>query len=193
MKTVALSGSPRTATGKKDAKSLRRDGRVPAVLYGGKESFSFHVPEKELNKLVYTPDVYQVELDVEGKKIKGIIKDLQFHPVTDQVLHADFLELAQDKPVKVKLPVVVTGSSVGVRNGGKLALNFKKLTLKGLANSLPDNISVDITALEIGQSVRVSDINLPGLTIEETADAVVIAVKMARGAKVADEEEVAKK
>ena len=187
MKTVSLSGSPRENVGKKDAAALRASGRVPAVLYGGEQQVHFSLTENEVNKLVYTPDVYRIELEIGGEKYSTIIQELQFHPLNERVLHVDFLQLFEDKLAKIKLPVNVSGNSIGIRNGGKLRQNYRRLTLSGLPDAFPESIEVDITNLRIGMSVRVSEINIPGLTILEPANAVVVGVKTARG--VIDEEE----
>ncbi len=191
MKTVSLSGSLRENVGKKGAADLRRNGRVPCVLYGGEEQLHFHISVIDLKKMVFNPDVYRVNLDVDGKQIDGVIQDIQWHPVNDSFLHVDFLQLTDDKEVKIKMPVSLEGNSVGVRNGGKLSQNFRHLTLAGLPKDFPDAVSLDISGLDIGASIRVRDIEYPGLTILEPTDAVVVAVKTARGAVVSDEEKEA--
>lgn len=188
MKKVSLSGSKRENVGKKDAAQLRREGRVPAVVYGGGNQTHFHVKETDANKLIYTPDVYQIELDVEGEKSNAIIQELQQHPVTGRIQHIDFLLLDDNKPVKVKLPVRVSGMSPGVMAGGKMQQVFRKLKVEGLPNALPEAINVDITPLNIGDAVRVKHIELEGCTVLDAPNAVVVSVKMARGAKKAEEE-----
>lgn len=189
MKQVSLSGSPRENVGKKDAEVLREKGMVPCVAYGGKEQVHFYIDERHLNKLIFTPEVYQVNLNVDGKEIPAIIQDVQFHPVTDKPLHVDFLEIHDDKPVKVKLPVRLNGQSQGVLMGGKLALNFKRLKVTGLPNAFPDRVEVDISGLKIGDSVRVRDLEHEGVRFLDPADAVVVAVKTARGAQAGGGEE----
>lgn len=189
MKTAQLSGSPRANVGKKDAAALRNAGLVPCVLYGTGEQTHFSVKSVDIEKIVFSPEVYQVELDVEGKKAKAIIRELQQHPVKDTIQHVDFLELTADKPVKIGLPVRLTGSSRGVMNGGRLMQVFRKLNVVGLAKDLPDAITLDIAPLRIGQSIRVKDVQIPGVTVLDPANAVVVSVKMARGAVVKDEEE----
>lgn len=189
MKKVSLSGSPRAGVGKKDAAELRRNGRVPAVVYGGGEQIHFSIKEVDMNKLIYTPDVYQIELDVDGKKSNVIIQELQQHPVTSRVQHVDFLLLDDNKPVKVKLPVRVSGKSPGVIAGGKMQQVFRKLAVQGLPNALPEAINLDITPLNIGDAIRVKHIEIEGCEIIEAANAVVVSVKMARGAKKAEAEE----
>lgn len=187
MKVAQLSGSPRANVGKKDAKALRDAGQVPCVLYGQGTQTHFSVKDITIEKMVYNPDVFQFELDVDGKKTKAIIQEIQQHPVTDKVMHVDFLELDAKKPVKVALPVRLTGSSRGVMAGGKLMQVFRRLKVVGLPGELPDAITIDITKLRIGQSVRVGDLETGGLKFVDAKNAVVVAVKMARGASKAAE------
>lgn len=182
MKTAQLSGSLRANVGKKDAKALRNEGLVPCVLYGQGDQTHFAVKRVPLEKLVFSPDVYQIELDIDGKKAKAIIRELQQHPTKDSVQHADFLELNETKEVRVKLPVRLTGSSEGVRAGGKLMQVFRHMQCQGFPAALPEEIKIDITSMRIGHSFRVSNIDIPGVKILDPANAVVVAVKMARGA-----------
>jgi large subunit ribosomal protein L25 len=182
MKTAQLSGSLRANVGKKDAKALRNEGLVPCVLYGQGEQTHFAVKRVPLEKLVFSPDVYQIELDVDGKKTKAIIRELQQHPTKDTVQHVDFLELNDTKEVRVKLPVRLTGSSRGVMAGGKLMQVFRHMRCQGLPSALPEEIKIDISPMRIGHSFRVSNIEIPGVKILDPANAVVVAVKMARGA-----------
>jgi len=190
MKQVSLSGSARTNVGKKDAANLRRDNRVPAVLYGGGSQTHFHVAENDAKKLYFTPDVYVIEIDVEGNKSKAILQEVQLHPITDRIIHMDFLLVSDDKPAKVKLPVKLTGFSVGVRNGGKLRQHFRRVTAVGMLADLPETVEIDITNIKIGGKKRISDLNVNGVEFIDPANAVVVAVQMARGATMdADEEE----
>jgi len=190
MKKAQLSGSLRANVGKKDAKAVRNAGNVPCVLYGGGEQVHFSVRSVDLEKVIFSPDVYQIELDIDGNKKMAIIQEKQMHPVTDKPHHVDFLELADDKPVKVKLPVRTTGASIGVMNGGKLRMPNRSLRVLGLPADLPESITVDITKLRIGQSVRIKGLEVPNVTFLEPADAVVVGVRMARGASaVADDED----
>ncbi len=182
MKTAQLSGSLRANVGKKDAKALRNEGFVPCVLYGQGDQTHFAVKRVPLEKLVFSPDIYQIELDIDGKKAKAIIRELQQHPTKDSVQHVDFLELNETKEVRVKLPVRLTGSSEGVRAGGKLMQVFRHMQCQGFPNVLPEEIKIDITPMRIGHSFRVSNIDIPGVKILDPANAVVVAVKMARGA-----------
>lgn len=189
MKKAQLSGSPRASVGKKDASALRNEGRVPCVLYGQGEQLHFSVRSVDVEKLIFSPDVFQVEIDLDGTKKMAIIQDLQMHPVKDKPVHVDFLELDDNKPVKVSLPIRTEGSAIGVMNGGKLRQNYRRIKSVGLPGDLPDAITVDISDLRIGQSVRVAGLEVEGVTFLEPADAVVVSVKMARGAVDEDEEE----
>jgi large subunit ribosomal protein L25 len=189
MKEVSLSGSPRENVGKKDATAVRNAERVPCVVYGNGEQVHFSVKHVDLEKLVYTPNVYIINVDVDGKQVKTIIQDIQHHPVTDRIMHADFIALQDDRKVKVNIPVQLTGRSIGVMNGGKLSQVFRKLRVYAVPGELPDTIEVDISGVRIGGSIRVGDIAAKtGLDILNAHSAVICSVKMARGA-VADEEE----
>lgn len=192
MKKVSLSGSLRENVGKKDAKAERKKGRVPCVIYGGKEQVHFSLDAIEFKPVLYTPETYLVELVIDGKTYQTILQDVQFHPVTDSILHADFLEVWNDKPVTVALPVRLTGTSPGVVQGGKLRLKIRKLKLKGLLNDIPEFIELDINKLDIGDSIKVRDIARENLSFIDPASAVVVNVKTARGLtaeELAEEEE----
>lgn len=189
MKVSQLSGSSRANVGKKDAKALRDAGQVPCVLYGQGTQTHFAVKDIAMEKLVFNPDVFQVELDIDGKKTNAIIQELQQHPITDKVMHVDFLELNPNKEVKVALPVRLTGNSRGVMAGGRLMQVFRRLRVVGLPGNLPEAITIDITKLKIGGSIRVKDLENDGLKISEAKNAVVVAVKMARGASKAAQQD----
>ena len=189
MKTVSLSGSLRENVGKKDAKGLRAQGLVPCVVYGGDDQTHFSVNLIAFSKYVYTPDVFKFELDMGGKKVEAILKDLQFDPVSDRIIHADFLQIVDGKPVKMTLPVHISGNSIGVKNGGRLATNFRRITVQGFPKDFPDAIEMDITKLRIGQSLRIKDINLPDVTILHNPESVVVGVRTARGAMEDEETE----
>ena len=182
MKTAQLSGSLRTNVGKKDATLLRNEGRVPCVLYGQGDQTHFSVKRVDIDKIVFSPEVYQVALDIEGKKAMGIIRELQQHPTKDTIQHVDFYELNDAKVVSVKLPVRLVGSARGVLAGGRLMQVFRNLSCVGLPSAIPDAITMDISDLKIGQSFRVNSISIPGITFLDPANAVVVSVKMARGA-----------
>lgn len=182
MKKAQLSGSLRSNVGKKEAASLRLAGMVPCVIYGQGTQTHFAVKRTELDKIVYSPEVFQVELDLEGKKMTGIIQELQQHPTKDTIQHVDFLELNANKTVRVNLPVRLTGSARGVLAGGKLMTVFRNLQCVGLPGDLPEAITLEISKLKIGMSIRVKNIEIPGVTVLDPANAVVVSVKMARGA-----------
>jgi large subunit ribosomal protein L25 len=180
MKSVAMSGSLRANVGKKDAKALRVQGLVPCVLYGGKEQVVFSVTEKAFKPLVYTPDVHTVELNLDGTKHVAILKELQLHPVTDRIIHADFLEVGAGKPVTISLPVQFSGNSPGVRAGGKLIKKMRKIKVRGPIENLPDRITIDITTLELGQSIRTGQIDLKGLSLLDAPNLTVVSVNVTR-------------
>ncbi len=180
MKSVALSGEKRTERGSTNANSLRREEKVPCVIYGGKENVHFTVDEIKFNKIINTPHVYIIDLDIEGTKYRAIIRDVQFHPVTDKTLHIDFLEVFDDKPVTIQVPVRTSGNARGVLNGGKLRIVTKKLRINGLPSALPDEIDVDITNLKIGESINIGDLKLDGLNFVADPSKVVVTVKMSR-------------
>ena len=186
MKTASLSGSLRESVGKKDADALRASNRVPGVLYGGAEQCHFSLSEVELNKVVFNPDVFKLELDLNGKKVDCIIQDIQFHPVTDRVTHVDLLEVLPGKPVKVELPLRTTGQSIGVMNGGRLELNYRRVPVRGLVDQLPECLTVDITPLKIGDNARVRDLDIEGLDILLSESALLVAVKRTRAAMSAE-------
>jgi large subunit ribosomal protein L25 len=186
MKSVSISGSSRTNVGKTDATALRNAKRVPCVLYGGKEQVHFSVLSADFKDLIYTPHVNTVDLDIEGKKFKAILQEAQFHSLKDDLLHVDFLEIIAGKPVTMNIPVKTTGTSPGVRNGGKLTKKLKTLRVKGLVEKMPDTIDIAIDSLEIGQGVRVSDISVPGLTFLNAANITVVSVQTTRAAAADD-------
>lgn len=180
MKSIEISGSARTNIGKASNRELRKNDSVPCVLYGGSENVHFHCPAMAFRDLIYTPSVHTVNLDVDGKKHQAILQEIQFHPLTDKILHIDFLELADNKPVKIEIPVKLSGVSEGVKEGGKLTLKMRKITIKALPKDLPDFIEVDITPLKIGDSFRVKQINIPGVEILSSPNNVVVNVKVTR-------------
>ena len=186
MKTASLSGSLRESVGKKDADALRASNRVPGVLYGGAEQCHFSLSEVELNKVVFNPDVFKLELDLNGKKVDCIIQDIQFHPVTDRVTHVDLLEVLPGKPVKVELPLRTTGQAIGVMNGGRLELNYRRVPVRGLVDQLPECLTVDISPLEIGDNARVRDLDIEGLDILLSESALLVACKRTRAAMSAE-------
>src|ERR1700742_3220404 len=165
MKSIAISGSPRENVGKRDAKELRYQGLVPAVLYGGKTQTHFAVSAADLKPVIYTPVVHFIDITVAGVKSQAIIKDIQFHPLTEQILHVDFLLLDEKKPVTIEIPIKLTGTSPGVKTGGKLVQKLRKLRIKALPKDHIDNIEVSLETLEVGKSVKVGDLKLDKLAI----------------------------
>ena len=188
MKKVQLSGSVRASVGKKDSNAVRNADRVPCVLYGLGEQTHFSVRAVDVQKIIFSPDVYQVQLDIDGKKANAIIKAKQMHPVRDTAMHVDFLELSDTKKVKLSLPLRTTGAAIGIMNGGKLRQPYRMLRIIGLPGEIPESITVDISNLKIGHSIKVSDLDSKGIEFLEPANAVVLGIKMARGAS---EEELA--
>ena len=197
MKTIVVKGDKRTALGKKDSKKLRDQDIVPAVLYGGEEPIHFSVPFSELRKLVYTPSVYLIDLDIDGQVYPALMQDVQWHAVEEQILHVDFLKIDAEKTVKIEVPVQITGLAKGIKAGGKIKSNLRRLKVKALPGNLPDTISIDVTKLGIGQSIKVSDLSVPNVEFLDNKSNVVVSVIITRAAKSAagtagaDEEEEA--
>ncbi len=185
MKKVSVSGSPRENVGKKDAKRLRREGNVPCVVYGGKEQIQFFTSEKSFKDIVYTPEACLINLDISGKKMMAILQDIQFHPVTERILHADFLEVFDDKPVKMAVPIKIVGDSPGVIAGGKLLIKRRRLNVMALPDQLPSEVDIDISALEIGDSVVVGLLEKENISFLDPENSVVALVKSARAAMMA--------
>jgi len=192
MKSLAISVKKRDNVGKASSKALRNQGKVPCVLYGGEKQVCFYAHENDLRKLVYTSDVFLVELDVEGTKTSCVMQDIQFHPVTDNILHVDFLEVFEDKEVTVEIPVILNGLAIGVRNGGNLLFRRKKIVTRAVPSKLPDAIEIDISDLSIGDFVYIKDLKSDDYSFLAPDGSVVVGVKTARAAieeEVADEEE----
>lgn len=188
MKSITISGSLRENVGKRDAKQLRYDGSVPAVLYGGETQTHFAVSVADLKPVVYTPVVHFIDLDIAGKTTQAIIKDIQFHPLTEQIIHVDFLQLDQNKPVTIEIPIRLTGTSPGVKVGGKLVQKLRKLRIKALPKDHIDNIDVSIESLEVGKSVRVRDLKLNNLIITNAAEDTIVSVTTSRALRQAEQE-----
>ena len=186
MKSIAISGSPRENVGKRDAKELRYEGKVPAVLYGGKNQIHFSVSASDLKSLVYTPEVSFVALDVAGVKAQSIIQDVHFHPLTDLPLHVDFLELDEKKPVVMQIPVKLTGTSPGVKIGGKLVQKLRKLRVKALPKDMPQHVEVSISKLDVGKSVGVGSLKFDNFSITNNPEDTIVSVTMSRALKQAE-------
>ena len=182
MKTLAISVKERKNVGKTSTRALRNQGNVPCVLYGGEKQVVFYAHENEFRKLVYTPDVFLVKLNIDGTETNAIMQDIQFHPVTEKILHIDFLQVFDDKPVTVSIPVILNGIASGVRNGGNLMFRRNKIITKGLVANLPDAININIEHLEIGMFIYIKDINIEGCHFMAPENSVIVGVKTARAA-----------
>jgi len=183
MKTFELKGSKRESTGKKAAKAYRKESLIPCVLYGGSEVVHFTVTKEGIRKLIYTPEVHIVDLSVEGKKYTAILKDMQTHPVSDELIHADFQQIFKDKPVVMEIPIVLEGLAQGVKEGGKLSMEMRKLKVKGLYKDFPEKIVVNIENLGLGKTIQVGNLNFKNLELLNAKDNVVASVKSTRAAK----------
>ena len=158
MKIVEIIGYKRANLGKTESKRLRGESFVPCVVYGGKEQIHFSAPMILFRDVVYTPEARFVELNIEGEIKKAILKDIQFHPVSEVILHADFLELFEDKPIKMSIPVVTQGIAPGIQTGGRLIMKTPKIMIKSLPKDMPESINVDISKLELGKTIKVGDL-----------------------------------
>lgn len=189
MKQISINGTARTELGKKAAKAIRNSGNVPCVLYGEKkdangqpEAIHFSVSEKEINKLIYTPHIYLVDINIDGEDHKGILKEVQFHPVKDNVLHVDFLEVHAEKPIVMGVPIAPQGLAEGVRAGGRLITMVRKLNVKALYSAIPEKLNIDVTALQLGKSIKVGDLYFENLELVTPKEVIVCTVKMTRAA-----------
>ena len=183
MKHLTLKAELRSEFGKKAAKAARREGMVPCNLYGAGENVTFVVDEKELRALIYTPSSFIVELDFNGKVEKAVVRETQFHPIREQVLHVDFYRVIDGQPVSIALPVRLTGNAEGVKIGGKLALSARKLMVKAMVDQLPDEIVVDVTPLKVGQTIFVGDLQFENLQFVTPATTAVCAVRVTRATR----------
>ncbi|ARV15657.1 50S ribosomal protein L25/general stress protein Ctc [Polaribacter sp. SA4-12] len=189
MKSISIKGSKRESVGKVATKALRNAGMVPCVIYGGKTPIHFSAEEKAFKNLVFTPNVYTASLDVDGQKVEAVLQDIQFHPVTDRIIHVDFYQLFDDKEITMKIPVRLTGTSPGVLNGGSLRFTNRKLKVKALPSNLPDFVTADISELKIGSKLLVSSIVNDAYTFMHPDNTVVVQVRTSRNATAEDEEE----
>ena len=188
MKTFQLEGKSRevaatSADQKRALKAMRKNNEIPAVLYGGEKVSHFTITKDSVRNLVYSPEIFVVELTIDGKKTMAIVKDIQFQPVTDAILHMDFLEVSENKPVVMEVPVVLEGHAEGVKAGGKLALQIRKLKVKALYNVIPERLVVDVTPLGLGKTIKVGELKYEGLELLNAKEAVVCAVKLTRAAR----------
>ena len=190
MKSIEIKGSLRTETGKKATHSLHQNNGVPCVLYGMQKDENgnqvathFTVTVDGLRKLVYTPHIYVVDLNIDGKIVNAIMKDIQFHPVTDAILHVDFLQINEENPIVMEVPVQLEGLAEGVKAGGKLALQMRKIKVKALYNVIPEKLTVNVSHLGLGKTVKVGELSFEGLELISAKEAVVCAVKLTRAAR----------
>ena len=189
MKSVSISGSLRENVGKKDAKAQRNKGMIPCVIYGGKDQKMFVVDERQFKDLIYTPEVKYAEVNIDGDVRKAIIQETQFHAITDRLLHVDFLEVVDGKPITIDLPLKVTGTSPGVLKGGQLKKRVRKLKVRGLLENIPEEITADISNLDINDMTKVSDIHIENLDIVDNPNKVILQVVPTRGSAAAATEE----
>ena len=190
MKSITIKGSERESVGKKATKALRNAGKVPCVVYGGEKPLHFSADELAFKKLVYTPNAHTVKVDLDkGEKVKAVMQDIQFHPVTDKILHIAFYQLFDDKEVSMDIPVRLQGNSPGVRNGGRLLFRNRKLTIKALPDNLPDFFDIDISNLKIGDNILVESLLNDDFSILQPDSTVVVQVKTARAAIEVEEED----
>ena len=188
MKSLAISVKKRENVGKSSSKALRNQGKVPCVLYGGEKQVYFSATENDLNKLVNTPDVYLLNIDIDGESFQAILQDIQFHPLTDRIVHIDFLQVFDDKEVTVNIPVNFIGTPIGVRNGGNLLVRKRAIKTRAIPANLPDAIEINIEELKIGKFLYIGDVRDEKYTFLAGDKSVIVGVKTARGA-VEDEEE----
>lgn len=192
MKSITINGSKRESVGKKATKALRNAGQVPCVIYGGGEPLHFSAEQIAFKDLVYTPDVHTVVLDLNGDKLDAVLQDIQFHPVTDAILHMDFYQIFEDKEIAMEIPIHTKGVARGVKNGGVLRYNLRRLKVKGLPGNLPDYIEADVTNLRIGNKLYVTAVESDDYKIQHPDNTVICQVKTSRNliADVEEEEEV---
>ena len=188
MKTIEIKGSLRKELGKRSSKQIRKEEAVPCVIYAKEANIHFQAPELSFKNLVYTHEAHLVDLNLDGKVYKAVLQDIQFHPVSDRILHADFVQISDDKPVVIAVPVSVHGDSVGVISGGKLSIKRRTLKVKGLPKHLPEFIDIDITDLKIHDSVKVGDLSMENIEFLDMKKAVVVTVATSRVAQKAEGE-----
>ena len=198
MKEINVAGQKRSETGKKASKLMRKEGLVPCNLYGEKkgenglpEALSFAVPMTALRKVIYTPHIYVINLNIDGAEHKAIIKELQFHPVKDTLLHIDFYEINEQKPITIGIPVKLNGLAQGVRDGGRLSLIVRKVNVTAKYQDIPETLDIDVTDLTIGKSIKVGDLNFEGLEMATSKEVVVCTIKATRKSNAAAQAEEA--
>jgi large subunit ribosomal protein L25 len=191
MKTIEIKGSYRTELGKKSSKELRKSGNVPCVIYGKEKNIHFFAHENSFKNLVYTPAAHLVKLNIDDKEYKAVLKDMQFHPVKDNILHADFIEIHDNKPVVINIPIKVSGDSVGVIAGGKLSIKRRSLKVKGLADDLPEALPINITDLKIHEGIKVGELSYDKIELLDPKKSMVLTIATSRVAQKTDEEVLA--
>jgi large subunit ribosomal protein L25 len=191
MKTIEIKGSLREELGKKNSKLIRKEGNVPCVIYGKENNIHFHAHENSFKNLVYTHEAHLVKVILDGQEYNAVLQDIQFHPVTDKILHMDFIQIFDDKPVIMNVPVTITGDSAGVKAGGKLVVTKRNLKVKGLAKDLPENLTIDVTELKIHHSVKVGDLVFDKIELLDPKITTVVSVATSRVALKTEEEEAA--
>jgi len=180
MKSIAISAEKRTELGKKSTRELRKADHVPCVMYGGAEVIHFHAHENDFRHIIYTPNAYIIELTIDGKLHKAVMQDLQFHPVTDKVNHIDFVEVFDDKPVTVDIPIQLVGDAIGLKDGGKARQRRRVLKVRGLIKDLPDTLEVDITNVAISDVIKIGDLSYDNIEILDPARSMVYAIISSR-------------
>jgi large subunit ribosomal protein L25 len=191
MKTIEIKGSFRKELGKKSSKELRKTGNVPCVIYGKEKNIHFFAHENSFKNLVFTPAAHLVKLSIEDKEYQAVLKDMQFHPVKDNILHADFIEIHDNRPVVINIPIKVTGDSAGVIAGGKLSIKRRSLKVKGLATDLPETLPIDITNLKIHEGIKVGELSYEKLELLDPKKSMVLTIATSRVAQKTDEEVLA--
>ena len=191
MKTIEIKGTLRNELGKKNSRLIRKEGNVPCVIYGKEQNIHFQAHENSFKNLVYTHEAHLVRINLEGKEIKAVLQDIQFHSVSDKILHADFVEIFDNKPVIINVPVTVTGDAVGVKAGGKLIVKKRNLKVKGLAENLPEFLTVDITDVKINHSIKVGDLSFDKIELIDPKITTVLSVSTSRVALKEEEEAAA--
>ena len=190
MKEINVKGTARAAFGKKAAREIRKANAVPCNLYGEAKdengapvALPFTVTNDELRNLIYSPDIYAVNLNIDGKECKAIMKEIKFHPVKDNVLHVDFYEITDTKPIVMEVPIKLNGLAEGVKAGGRLAASVRKLKVKAVYTNIPERLNIDVTSLGLGKTIKVGELHFEGLELVTSKEVVVCQVKMTRGAR----------
>lgn len=191
MKTIEIKGSLRNELGKKDSRQLRKEGNVPCVIYGKEKNIHFHAHENSFKNLVYTHEAHLVKINLDGQEYHAVLQDMQFHPVSDKILHADFVQIFDDKPIIINIPVTITGDAAGVKAGGKLIVKKRNLKVKGFAKDLPEDLTIDVTELSIHHSIKVGDLAFNKIELLDPKITAVVTIATSRVALKTEEEEAA--